>query len=168
MRSNIKELLFIKLPLYLSLSFGKQILTKQNIAFTKNCQDFLASQVPVLKRSKATNSSTSNHPFFSCNEKRVFGNLDPVYIEYILSSSLFPSGKVPVRMCWQVLKVWINYQIQGFSLQLKNGWLEVLELVALFLFKTGTCDAKNSWEFFVDAIFCFVKICFQKRGTNTT
>ena len=27
---------------------------------------------------------------------------------------------------------------QGFSLQLKNGWLEVLELVALFPFKTGT------------------------------
>ena len=26
----------------------------------------------------------------------------------------------------------------------ENGWLEVLELVALFLFKTGTCDAKNS------------------------
>ena len=31
---------------------------------------------------------------------------------------------------------------------------------ALFLFRTGTCD--------VDAIFCFVKIRFQKRGTNTT
>ena len=31
-----------------------------------------------------------------------------------------------------------------FSLQLKNGCLEVLELVALFLFKTGTCNAKNS------------------------
>ena len=45
--------------------------------------------------------------------------------------------------------------------------LEVLALVALFLFRTGTCDAKNSWEFFADAIFCFVKIYFQKRGTNT-
>ena len=30
------------------------------------------------------------------------------------------------------------------SLQLKNGWLEVVALVALFLFRTGTCDAKNS------------------------
>ena len=38
----------------------------------------------------------------------------------------------------------IETLIQGFSLQLKNGWLELLELVALFLFKTGTCDAKNS------------------------
>ena len=45
--------------------------------------------------------------------------------------------------------------------------LEVLALVTLFLFRTGTCDAKNSWEFFADAIFCFVKIYFQKRGTNT-
>ena len=42
--------------------------TKQNIASTKICQSFLASQVPVLKRNKAPNSSTSNHPFFSCNK----------------------------------------------------------------------------------------------------
>ena len=47
----------------------------------------------------------------------------------------------------------------------ENGWLEVLELVALFLSKTGTLDAKNSGEVFVDAIFCFVKIFFVKRGT---
>ena len=38
----------------------------------------------------------------------------------------------------------MNYQIEGFSLQLKNGWLEVLELVALFLFKTGNYDANKS------------------------
>ena len=44
-------------------------------------------------------------------------------------------------------------------LQLKNGWLELLALVALFLLKER--------EFFVDTITCFVKICFQKRGTNT-
>ena len=46
--------------------------------------------------------------------------------------------------------------MQGLFLQLKNGWLEVLELVVLFLFKTGTCDAKNDWQFFVEAIFFFV------------
>ena len=51
--------------------------------------------------------------------------------------------------------------------RLHAAW-EVLELVALFLFKTGTCDAKNSWQFFEDAILCFVKICFQTKGTNTT
>ena len=53
------------------------------------------------------------------------------------------------------------------SLQLKNGWVEVLATVALFLFRTGICDSKNYWQFFVDAICCFVKICFLKRGTNT-
>ena len=64
------------------------------------------------------------------------------------------SSKLPVRLWWEVLKTSINYQIQGFSLQLKNGWSEVLELVALFLFKTGTrgSDAKNAWQFFVEAI----------------
>ena len=44
------------------------------------------------------------------------------------------------------------------SVQLKNGWLEVLELVAIFLFKTETYDAKKSWEFYVDNIICLVKI----------
>ena len=52
-------------------------------------------------------------------------------------------------------------------MQLKNERLEVLELVALFLLKTETWDAKNSWEFFVDAIFCLLKIGFEKRGTDT-
>ena len=34
----------------------------------------------------------------------------------------------------------------------ENGWLEVLELVALIVSKTGTLDAKNSGEVFVDDI----------------
>ena len=40
-------------------------------------------------------------------------------------------------------------------MQLKNEWFEVLELVALFLLKTGTFCAKNWKEISVDAIFCF-------------
>ena len=60
--------LLLLLLLLLSPLFSKQILMKQNIASTKTSQEFLASQVPVLKRNKATNASTSNHPFFSCNE----------------------------------------------------------------------------------------------------
>ena len=52
-------------------------------------------------------------------------------------------------------------------MQLKNGRLEVLELVALFLVKTETSDAKNASEFFVDNIICIVKIGFEKRGTIT-
>ena len=52
-------------------------------------------------------------------------------------------------------------------MQLKTGQLEVLELVALFLLKTETYNAKNSREFFIDNIIFFVKIGFEKRGTNT-
>ena len=44
---------------------------------------------------------------------------------------------------------------------------EVLESVVLFLLKTGTWDAKNCGEFFVDAVFCIVKICLKKRRANT-
>ena len=61
MRSDIKEQTnFVFVPL-----FSKQILKRQNIASTKNSQEFLTSQVPVLKRNKATNSSTSDHPFYT-------------------------------------------------------------------------------------------------------
>ena len=48
--------------------FSKPILTRQNILSTKNSQEFLASQVSVLRRKRATNSNTSNRPFFSCTE----------------------------------------------------------------------------------------------------
>ena len=67
---SIHQTDFVFVPLFL-----KQILTKQNIASTKNSQEFLALQVPVVRRNKATNSSTSNHPFFSFNENLVFANL---------------------------------------------------------------------------------------------
>ena len=49
-------------------------------------------------------------------------------------------------------------------MQLKNGRLEVLESVALFLFKTGTWDAKNSGEFFVDAMFSFLRFVSKREG----
>ena len=60
-----------------------------------------------------------------------------------------------------------------FCIQNKEWWnyviyfLVVQELVALFLFKTRTYNAKNSCEFFVDVIFCFVKIYFERKCTNT-
>ena len=48
----------------------------------------------------------------------------------------------------------------------ENGWLEVLELVALIVSKTGTLDAKNSGEVFVDDILlCREDFFFVKRGT---
>ena len=62
-RISIYQTYFVFVPL-----FSKPILTRQNIASTKNSQEFLASQVSVLRRNKATNSSTSNRPFFSCTE----------------------------------------------------------------------------------------------------
>ena len=62
-RTSIHQTYFVFVPL-----FSKPILTKQNIASTKNSQQILASQVFVLRRNKAKNSSTSKHPFLSCSE----------------------------------------------------------------------------------------------------
>ena len=42
------------------------------------------------------------------------------------------------------------------SLQLKNGWEEVLESVALFLLKTGTCYAK---KLVGDFHRCYIFLC---------
>ena len=42
------------------------------MASTENSQEFLASQVSVLRRNKATNFSTSNRPFFSCTESPLY------------------------------------------------------------------------------------------------
>ena len=63
-RSDIRELLYSSnlLCIWPSL-LDTNLNIEQNIASTKNCQEFLASQVPVLKRNKATNASSSNHPF---------------------------------------------------------------------------------------------------------
>ena len=49
----------------------------------------------------------------------------------------------------------------------ENGSVEVLQLVALFLLKTGTFSAKRWQEISVDVISCFVEIFCEKRGENT-
>ena len=67
MRGEIKELLFIKLTLYSAFRF----VTKQNIAYTKNSQEFLESQVP-FEGNKAFNSNTCNHPFYSYSDKPLY------------------------------------------------------------------------------------------------
>ena len=51
---------------------------------------------------------------------------------------------------------------------LKNEWFEVLELVALFLLKTGTFSAKNWKEISVDAIFYFFLDLFRKEEGKYT
>ena len=87
---------------------------------------FLALKDPVLRRNKATNSSTSNCPFFSCTESHiVLGNLFKVYrlditfAREVCHLGKKKNGKMPVRMWWQIFSTWINYLIQGFSSQLK-------------------------------------------------
>ena len=50
----------------------------------------------------------------------------------------------------------------------ENGSVEVLELVALFLLKTGTFSAKNWYGgISVHVISCFVEIFCEKRRENT-
>ena len=63
MRGKIEELLFIKVTVFLPLSFRKKNSAKQDIASTEIAYQFLAPKVPVLRRNKATNPSTSTDPF---------------------------------------------------------------------------------------------------------
>ena len=84
MRSDIRELPYSSnfLCIFPPL-LDKNLNIRQNIASTKNCQEFLASQVPVLKRNKLTNSITSNHPFFSSNENhRIYSNSFTLFKTY--------------------------------------------------------------------------------------
>ena len=75
-RISIYQTHFVFVPL-----FSKHTLTRQIIILsTKNSQEFLASKVSVLRRNKATNSTTSNRPFFSCTESPlVLGNLFKIF-----------------------------------------------------------------------------------------
>ena len=188
MRGKIEELLFIKVTVFLPLSFRKKNSAKQDIASTEIAYQFLAPKVPVLRRNKATNPSTSTDPFSAATKTFVLGNLFKLVRSAItfaravciggnekntrrlsyFPSSLSPSGKVPVRMWWSKSMNKLPSTRAFILVQLKNGCLyNTLELMAIFLLKTETCDAKNCWEFFVDAIFCFVKIGFDKRWTDT-
>ena len=72
-RGETNELLSIKLAYFVFVPlFSKQILTKQNIASTKNSQEFLAYQVPILRKNKATNSSTSIPSIFRLQWKPLY------------------------------------------------------------------------------------------------
>ena len=66
----------------------------------------------------------------------------------LFSSHLYPqlwqTFRANVMSSLKTLNKLLIYQEQGISVQLKNGRLEELELVALFLLKTETYDAKNS------------------------
>ena len=49
--------------------------TKQDITSTEISYQFLAPKVPVLRRNKVTNSSTSTDPFSAATKTLVLGNL---------------------------------------------------------------------------------------------
>ena len=59
----MNEYLFIKVTMCLPFSFRKKISTKQDTASTEISYQFLALEVPVKRRNKDTNSSTSTDPF---------------------------------------------------------------------------------------------------------
>ena len=58
-----------------SLLFSQKISTKDDITSTEISYQFLALKVPVLRRNKATNSSTSTDPFSAATKTLVLGNL---------------------------------------------------------------------------------------------
>ena len=161
MREKIKEhLLILSKLLCICPSLFEKISTKKDIACTEISYQFLAPKVSVLRWNIPTNSVLQ--PIHFQLQRKPLG---------IIYSSFFdlPShsqGSLPLGIMKRIRPLlnflylypqvanfpcesdvrskklaWINYQVRGLSVQLKNGRLEVLELVALFLLKTETCDA---------------------------
>ena len=102
---KMNEHLFFKVTVYLPFSFQNKISKKQVMASTESSYQFLAPKVPVLRRNKATNSSTSTDPFSAATKTLVLANLFtlfdlPHHIRtgsnektiVLFSSSLSPSG----------------------------------------------------------------------------
>ena len=75
-RTSIHQTYFAFVPL-----FSKPILTRQNMASTKNSQTFLESQVSVFRRNIATNSCTSNHHFSAAFKAFVLGKFIQAFLD---------------------------------------------------------------------------------------
>ena len=58
-----------------ALLFSKKISTKQDITSTEISYQFLVPKVPVLRRNKATNSSSSTDPISAAKKTLGLGNL---------------------------------------------------------------------------------------------
>ena len=58
-----------------ALLFSKKISTKQDIASTEISYQFLGPKAPVLRRNKATNSSSSTDQISAVTKTLVLGNL---------------------------------------------------------------------------------------------
>ena len=101
MRGEIKEPLFIKLRSICAFLFETGVLTKDNnIAYTKNSQEFLSSQVSVLSRNKATNVSSFNHPFSRCNKNLCFANLFKRLTLFISGRGFLQTRTESLFMCF--------------------------------------------------------------------
>ena len=140
-RISIYQTYFLFVPL-----FSKPILTIQIILSTKNSQEFFASWFPFWGEIKPLTRVLLTIHFSAALKALVLGNLFKVFrldishitfarevchlgtkTKKIWQSSYFfiiPNGKMPVRMWWQIFQTWINYLIQGFSLQLKMDGLK--------------------------------------------
>ena len=149
-----------------SPSLFEKLSTKPDITSTEISYPFLAPKVSVLRRNKVTHSSTSTDPLSAATKTLVLGNLfkqvwfaitfaravchwrewqewDNCQNFFIVFIPKWQTFRANVMSSLKTLNK-LPIQVQGLSVQLKNGRLEVLELLALFLLKTETCDAKNS------------------------
>ena len=65
--------------------------------------------------------------------------------------------KMPVQMCWQIFQTWINYLIQGLSLQLKMvGWSTgVGGFISL---QDGNPEC---WKLVGDCRRCYIILCWD-------
>ena len=63
-----------------SLLFSQNIIAKHDITSTEISCQFLALKVPVLRRNKATNFSTSNRSFSAATKTPVLDNLGPLHM----------------------------------------------------------------------------------------
>ena len=111
--------------------FSKKNSAKQDIPSTEIAYQFLAPKVPVLRRNKATNPSTSTDPFSAATKTLVLGNLFKLVrsaitfaravciggnekntrrLSYFPRLHLYP--QVANFQCeGDEAKVWINYQV---------------------------------------------------------
>ena len=143
--------------------FKTPILTRQNIASTKNSQEFLASQVSVRwEEIKPPTPLLLTVHFLATMKALVFGNLFKLFgLDITFAREVCRLG-IKMKKIWQSsysfhYPQWQNARANVMAnlsnlnklpntrvfVAAENGSVEVLELVALFLLKTETFGAKN-------------------------
>ena len=151
-KNSIYHTYFVFVPL-----FSKPILTRQIILSTKNSEEFLASQVSVLRRNNTAPTPVLLIVHFSAALKAlVLGNLFKVFrLDITFAREVCHLG-IKMKKIWQSsysfhYPQWQNARANVMAnlsnlnklpnarvfVAAENGSVEVLELVALFLLKTG-------------------------------